>query len=660
MPDWKKTNLAHKTTRWFATPRRLAVIVEKVTLAQNARQIIRYGPALAGAYDAAGNPTRAAQGFARSCGVAVSGLEKQQTDKGSCLVFKTLEQGMTTKKLLPDIINKALARLPVPKRMRWADGDTQFVRPVHWSVVMLGRESVPCTLLGTQSGNESYGHRFHHPAPLKLTSPAAYVKKLQGKAYVMADFEERKAVIRKLVQEAGTRAGGWAHIEEPLLDEVTSLVEWPTVIVGSFEEKFLQLPREVLIASMQDHQKYFAVTDRAGKRLLNHFITIANIDSKAPEAIKLGNEKVIRPRLGDAEFFWRRDCRRSLADYGKNLHTVIFQRQLGTLADKTERVKKLSVAIARELGANEELAQRAAALAKCDLLTEMVGEFPKLQGVMGRYYARASNEAAEVAQALDEQYMPRFAGDAVPISTSGTILAVADKLDTLVGLFGTGQQPTGSKDPFALRRAALGIIRILIESKLDLPLPELLDAAFAVYDEKIAAVHTELEAFLFERLSGHLRNMAYSSLEIDSVLCLRPARIHLVPQQLEAVRAFATLPEAATLIAANKRVANILKQAETKGESFADLSVNALQEEAEKALFATLQSTADKAHSLFNHGDFSGYLKSFAALKEPVDLFFDTIMVMTDDLMLRKNRLALLFELRLAMNRVADISRLSA
>ena len=656
----EKNNLLHKSYYWFATPRRLAVIVERLIAQQKDQEITRRGPAVAAAYDADGNPTKAALGFAGSCGVEVSELETEESDKGSWLAFRSVEKGQATSELLPDIITSALASLPIPKRMRWADSDAQFVRPVHWSIVILGRDIVPCELLGTQSSNESRGHRFHYPKPLKITSPASYLKKLKDKAYVIADFEERKELIRSMVTDAGEKLGGKAHIEDALLEEVTSLVEWPVVITGSFEQKFLKLPKEVLISSMQDHQKYFAVTNDSGQQLLNHFITIANLDSTDPDEIRRGNEKVIRPRLSDAEFFWQRDCRQPLIDFAEAQKEVIFQKQLGTLADKTERVKKLSAEIAVKLKANKEFAVRAATLAKCDLFTEMVGEFPELQGIMGRYYAIESNEAEEIAQALDEQYMPRFAGDELPACETGKILAIADKLDTLVGLFGIGQQPTGTKDPFALRRATLGIIRILIENKIEISLHDLVNLAFEVYDKKISDAHTDVETFIFDRLAGHMKSLGYSTVEVDSVLCLRPDTLYRVPEQLEAVRAFSALTEAESLVAANKRVDNILKQAASKGESFTHVDFDKLKEPVEQQLYTTLQDTSERALVLFEQGDFAEYLKSFAVLKEPVDLFFDTIMVMAEDPEIRANRLALLADLRKAMNKVADISRLQS
>lgn len=653
----EKLDLSHGDYQWFATPRRLAVIVNKLVLRQQDHEQIKRGPALKAAYDDEGKPSKALEGFARSCNAGVKELETKETDKGSWLIFRSLVKGQATADLLPQIIDTALARLPIPKRMRWGDGDVEFVRPVHWSIVLLGREIIPCKILNTQSGNETRGHRFHHPKTLKITSASAYVKKLKEKAYVIVDFSERKELIRTMVNNEAIKHGYSAHIDPDLLDEVTSLVEWPVAITGSFDKEFLHLPREVLLATMQDHQKYFPITDSNGQLLAN-FITISNIESKFTDEIKKGNERVIRPRLSDATFFWQRDCAKPLADYSNGLKGVIYQKKLGTLYDKTDRLIKLSVFIASELGLKHDVVERAASLAKCDLLTDMVGEFPELQGTMGKYYALRSNETEELAKAIEEQYLPRHAGDCLPESDAGKILAIADKMDILSGHFGIGQEPTGDKDPFGLRRAALGVIRILIEGQVAIPLKILVDGSFSVFDIKIAATNTEVENFIYNRLSGYMKNLGFSALEVESVICKWPQKIHLVPQLLEAVRAFSKLPQAESLVAANKRVVNILKQAETNGESFVNANLEILEENSERELFKILSETSRNAIKLLNDEDFTGYLKSFAILKEPIDNFFDSVMVMVEDDSLRENRLALLTDLRDAMNKVADISRL--
>ena len=654
-----KQNLAHGEYHWFATPRRLAVIVTKLVLQQADHESVRRGPALAAAYDAAGKPTRALEGFARSCQAQITDLETETTDKGSWVVFRSTVTGQDSAALLPDIILAALASLPIPRRMRWGDSDAEFVRPVHWLVVMLGRDVVPCNIMNCDSGNETRGHRFHHPKPLKLSSAGNYLKKLREKGYVIADFNDRKESIRAQIDAQAEKSDCKALVDPDLLDEVTSLVEWPVAITGTFDEEFLQLPDEVLLATLQEHQKYFSVAD-SNNKLTARFITIANIESTDQEEVKKGNERVIRPRLNDAAFFWRRDSARPLADYRPELEHVVYQQKLGTLADKTERLQKLAVFIASELELEPDKVERAALLAKCDLLTDMVGEFPRLQGTMGKYYALHSGEPHEVAVAIEEQYLPRQSGGSLPETTAGWVLSIADKLDTLAGLFGTGQQPSGDKDPFGLRRAALGIIHIFIEYELAIPLNKLVDAAFANFNQTIGDACTEVEAFIFDRLAGHLKSIGYTALEVDAVLSLRPMKINNIIRQLDAVHEFTRLPEAESLVAANKRVANILKQAESRGESFIKISPDALQEPEEQELFNILKETAEEADLLFTEGDFTGYLKCFAVLKEPVDTFFDAVMVMVEDDTLRSNRLALLRDLRNAMNKVADISRLQA
>ena len=524
---------------------------------------------------------------------------------------------------------------------------------------MLGREVVPCNIMNCGAGNETRGHRFQYPKPLKLSSAANYLKKLREKGYVIADFNERKESIRTQIDAEAVKSDCKALVDPDLLDEVTSLVEWPVAITGTFDEQFLALPDEVLLATLQEHQKYFPVAD-SNNKLTARFITIANIESTNPDEVKRGNERVIRPRLNDAAFFWRRDSAKPLAEYQSELEHVVYQQDLGTLAGRTERVRKLAVFIASELELEPDKVERAALLAKCDLLTDMVGEFPRLQGIMGKYYALHSGEPHEVAVAIEEQYMPRQSGGALPETTTGWILSIADKLDTLAGLFGTGQQPSGAKDPFGLRRAALGIIHIFIEYELPIPLNKLVDAAFSNFNKTIGDAHTDVMTFIFDRMAGHLKSIGYTALEVDAVLSLGPVRIDYIIRQLDAVHEFNQLPEAESLVAANKRVANILKQAEAKGESFVNASVDELQETAEKDLLNIVKETSEDADLLFQQGDFTGYLKCFAVLKEPVDTFFDSVMVMVEDDALRRNRLALLRDLRDAMNKVADIARLQA
>lgn len=471
-----KAELKFSAINAYASPRRLAVVVNDVDVRQQDRLVERRGPAIKAAFDEDGNATRALQGFAKSCGVTVDDLEKMETEKGAWLVYKQQQIGAETVELIADILQQALNGLPIPKRMRWGELPGEFVRPVHWLVLLFGDEIVPVELLGVTSGRDSYGHRFHHPEAIRIQSAQTYVPQLETEGHVVVDMIKRREAIHGQVLELATKLGGEAVINTELLDEVTGLVEWPVALSGSYDKSFLELPAEALISSMEEHQKYFAVRDKNGE-LLPYFITICNIESRDPAQVVAGNERVILPRLSDSAFFWKTDRKKPLADRQEQLKTIVFQNKLGSVFDKSNRVAKLAAAISSKIGGDAALAERAALLAKCDLVTEMVGEFPDLQGIMGRYYARLDGEHDEVAEALDEQYLPRFAGDKLPQTKSGQAVSLAEKLDTLVGLFGIGQPPTGVKDPFALRRAALGVLRIVIENDLDLDLAELLDLA---------------------------------------------------------------------------------------------------------------------------------------------------------------------------------------
>jgi glycyl-tRNA synthetase beta chain len=657
-----KHNLAHASHLWHATPRRLAVVVSKLVLQQPDRPLTRRGPAVAAAYDAAGRPTKALEGFARACGVDIQSLQTETTEKGNWVIFRGHERGQATVDLLPGIIHSALARLPVPRRMRWGDGDAEFIRPVHWCVVLLGRDVVPCSLLNTLSGNLSHGHRFHRPKPLKITSPNNYLNLLRTKGMVIADFGERRELIRRQVDDAAAALGCSAHIDPDLLDEVTALVEWPVALTGSFDRQFLELPEEVLLATLQDHQKYFPLIDNHG-RLTPHFVAIANIESRDPAAVKQGNERVIRPRLNDAAFFWRRDRARPLADYREGLRNVIYQKNLGTLEDKTQRLRKLSIFIASELGLRHDVVERAVLLAKCDLLTDMVGEFPSLQGHMGRHYALVSGESADVADAIRDQYLPRYSGDRLPAGSAGQILAIADKLDVLVGSFAIGLIPTGEKDPFGLRRAALGCLRILIECGLDLDLETSLIFAAEIFDKTInanAAVD-QVFNFMMERLRNYMLDTGdYAAEMFDAVLARRPTRPIDFHARLAAVKTFAALPEAASLAAANKRIQNILRQA---GGGDADkftpaIDTVALTEPAERNLAIQLREITGVVRPLIDARDYTEALKHLSRLRDGVDLFFDRILVMVDDEPLRLARLRLLAGLRHEFHQIADISRL--
>ena len=645
------------TVHSYAAPRRLAIWIEQLASAQPDREQIRRGPALTAAFDGEGNPTPGAKGFARSCGVEVEQLEKLETDKGAWLIHRGLERGRETATLIPDLVDQALGQLPIPKRMRWGAGTAEFVRPVHWVVLLFGDTVIDTEILGVKSGRETRGHRFHHPQPIYIGEPAAYAPLLETEGRVMADFATRREAIRGQVIEAGVANGGRALIDPGLLDEVTALVEWPVAVVGDFETRFLDVPSEALISTMQDNQKYFPVVDAQGK-LLPHFITIANVVSRDPHQVKAGNERVVRPRLTDAAFFWNQDRKQRLETRSDKLSGMVFQSKLGTLLDKQKRVAQLAGRIADLIGGNRQLAERAALLAKCDLLTQMVFEFPELQGVMGRYYAQHDGEPAEVAQALDEQYRPRFAGDALPATTTGQALAIADRLDTLVGIFAIGQPPTGDKDPFALRRAALGLLRILIEGQRDLDLADLLEGAAAGFPAALkanAAIEPVFD-FMMERLRAYYTDAGIAPEVFEAVRVQRPTRPLDFHARLHAVTEFRALPEAESLAAANKRIGNILRKTDEAIPTTVDAA--RLIDTTELDLANALDTLRADVAEQFDCGDYTEGLRRLAALREPVDRFFDNVMVMTEDADLRANRLALLQQLQGLFLRVADLSRL--
>ncbi len=643
----------------YAAPRRLAVLIKDVEEAQADRDVEKRGPAVKAAYDKDGNPTKAAQGFARGCGVEVSELETMSTDKGEWLVFRVQEKGRKTAELLPDMVDQSLAKLPIPKRMRWGDSEAEFVRPVHWVVMLFGHEVVEAEILGVKSGRDSRGHRFHHPEVINLQEPQDYVHRLKSPGYVMVDREERTRLIQQQAEATAQQLGGKAIINEDLLKEVTALVEWPVAVAGDFDKEFLDVPAESLVSSMQDHQKYFPVVDEQGA-LMPHFITISNIESKDVSKVKDGNERVIRPRLGDAKFFWEQDSKKKLESHIESLDKVVFQAKLGTLGDKSRRVANIAEAIANELGENAEYAKRAGLLSKCDLMTEMVFEFTDLQGIMGRYYALNDGEPAEVADALDEQYMPRFAGDQLPAGKTGQILSLADKLDTLLGIFAIGQKPSGEKDPFALRRAALGVLRILIECQLDLDLQSLLAHAAKNYaaDIKAEAAIDDVIGFMLDRLKVYYTSQQISVDVYDAVLALRPTRPVDFDRRVHAVNEFRQLDAAESLAAANKRIGNILKKIE--GDLPQLISIDLLQEKAEQKLNDELQSMSSEVSPMLDAGDYASALKQLAALREPVDDFFDHVMVMAEDELLKNNRIALLNQLHGLFIRAADLSRLQS
>lgn len=651
-----RLNLSHGGCTWYATPRRLAILVKMLAPAQPDREIVRRGPALSAAFDKSGSPTPAAEGFARSCGVKLASLGRDETDKGAWLVYRGREKGKATVKLVEEVISIALQRLPVARRMRWGAGEVEFVRPVHWLVVMFGGDVVPCSVLGVKAQKRTRGHRFHHPRPITLSGPGSYVSTLAKRGRVLVDFQERRKVIEEQVLRAGKAAGGRALIESALLDEVTALVEWPVAITGSFERRFLDLPREVLIAAMQEHQRYFPVARKSTDSLLPHFIVVSNIESREPAQVRQGNERVIRPRLADATFFWERDRRRPLSAYSQELSGVVFEQQLGSLLDKSRRVARLATFMAKQLGIPEKDARRAAELAKCDLLTEVVGEFPQLQGVMGRYHAQQDGEPESVATALEEQYMPRFAGDALPSGAVGRILSMADRLDSIVGIFAIDQAPTGEKDPFGLRRSALGCLRILIECELDLDLHECLKHAAAGFSEDVPAAGRveSVFDFMMERLRRYYLDAGTRSDVFDAVLARRPTRPRDFNLRVHAVTEFTRLPEAQSLAAANKRIRNILRQA--GGAPRERFLPDLLKEPAERDLAGAMVTAAGTVQPLFGRSDYKAALARLAKLRPAVDAFFDQVMVMCEDEALRRNRLALLNELSELFLMSADIS----
>jgi glycyl-tRNA synthetase beta chain len=641
----------------YATPRRLALLVRELPTAQPDREAVRRGPALSAAFDEEGNPTKAASGFARSCGVAVEQLDQLETERGSWLAFRAVQRGQITAELIPDVVRKALAALPIPKRMRWGERTDEFVRPVHWVVLLFGDEVIRAEILGITADRYTRGHRFHHPEPIFLAEPQAYLPLLETEGQVLADYATRREAVRAQVMEQAKLLDGRALIDEALLDEVTALVEWPVALSGRFDEGFLEVPPEALISSMQDHQKYFPVVDKEG-RLLPHFITVANLVSKDPAQIRAGNERVIRPRLADAAFFWNQDRKQTLEQRSEGLRHMVFEKRLGTLFDKQQRVAVLAGTIADAIDGDRDHARRAALLCKCDLLTSMVFEFPELQGVMGRYYALHDGEPPAVAEAIREHYLPRFAGDALPVTPAGQALALADRLDSLVGIFAIGQQPSGDKDPFALRRAALGTVRICIERRLDLDLERALEAAADTFETGVnaqAVIPTVLD-YVVERLRGYYQEAGVEADLVEAVLTTRPTRPLDVERRIQACRVFRDLPEAASLAAANKRISNILKKWNRPVPGTVD--PRRLADAAEKQLAERLAHMSATVAPLMEAGDYTRALIQLAGLKDPVDAFFDNVMVMVDDEGLRDNRLALLQNLGNLFLRVADLSRL--
>ena len=652
--ELNQAGLSFDKIEWFAAPRRLAVKVVNLATQQPGKEIEKRGPAVSAAFDAEGKPTKAAEGWARGCGITVEQAERIATDKGEWLVHRAKIEGQPTKNLLNDIVANALAKLPIPKPMRWADKTVQFIRPVHTVTMLLGDELIEGEILGVASARTIRGHRFLGEKEFEIQHADQYPQLLREKGSVVADFNERKAEILAKSQAKATALGGVADIEESLLEEVTSLVEYPNVLAAKFEERFLAVPAEALVYTMKGDQKYFPIYDKDGK-LLPHFIFVPNINPEDPTAIIEGNEKVVRPRLTDAEFFFKTDLKQKLVDRLPRLETVLFQQQLGTLKDKTDRIEQLAGEIAKQIGADEAKAKRAGLLSKCDLMTNMVFEFTDTQGVMGMHYARHDGEDEEVAVALNEQYMPRFAGDELPKSLVASAVALADKFDTLTGIFGIGQAPKGSADPFALRRAALGALRIIVEKNLPLDLEDLVKKSAALFGDKLTNqnVVADVVDFMLGRFRAWYQDEGIAVDVIQAVLARRPTRPADFDARVRAVSHFRTLDSAEALAAANKRVSNILAKADA---AIGEINLTACVEPAEKALAEAVLALRTEVQPLIAQGDYTAVLDKLANLRAPVDSFFDNVMVNAEDPALRQNRLAILNTLQDLFLQVADIS----
>lgn len=653
-----RAGIAHGDVRSFAAPRRLGVLIHDVNDTQPGQNITRRGPAVSAAVDAQGNPSAALQGFARSCGVAVSDLTTVKTDKGEWYLYETVQAGAKTCDLLPSLLSDAVAGLPIAKPMRWGAGDTEFARPVHWVVLLFGQEVIPARILGVEAGRQTRGHRYHHPDFLVIASPRDYESQLAD-AQVVADFGKRRQLIVDQIGQLTQGQGKLAVMPEELVDEVTSIVEWPVALVANFDKAFLEVPAEVLIAAMQSHQKSFALRNEQGQ-LLPQFITIANIASSNPEQVIAGNESVMHARLSDAAFFYHQDKKQPLSALTEATTRVMFQQKLGTLADKTARMQAFLARFANELDINPEQAQRAALLSKCDLMTGMVGEFPELQGLMGYYYALADGEPMEVAVALNEQYKPRFAADSLPDSSLGMAMSLADRLDTLVGTFMIGQKPTGAKDPFKLRRHALAVVRMLISSQVQLNLSTLVQQTRSIYGGSLAgddAVLDELRQFVLERLQSWYQGQGIGVDMVNAVRARQDDWLLDLDKRLHALRDFVKLPEAQALSAACKRVNNLLQHAAVSFDH-PEVDESRLVEASEKSLLEQLRTVGDRVAVLHEKGQYGDVLAQLASLRDPVDTFFDQVMVMVDDLALRENRLKLLSKLQGLLQGVADISLL--
>jgi glycyl-tRNA synthetase beta chain len=643
-----------------ASPRRLSAIAVKTARRQPDRTVEKKGPPVKVAFDDAGAPTPAETAFAEKCGVGIDKLSRAKTDKGEWLVFSALEKGRKSHELVPEIVAQAVRDLPIARRMRWGSSDTEFVRPVHWLVMMHGKDLIEGSVLGVQSGNVTRGHRFMAPGDIRISEASKYLAELEAEGFVVADFAARRQKVVNGVKSAAKDAGGNAVASDDLYDEVTALTEWPVAMTGQFDAAFLALPREVITATLSGHQRYFPVEDKQGN-LLPVFAVVANLESKEPGKVRAGNERVVAPRLADAAFFWETDRQTPLSERQEGLQNVVYQKGLGSIADKSVRISRLAMVVCSQLGVESDDAERAATLSKCDLQTGMVGEFPELQGTIGSYYAQEDGEPIEVCLAIGEQYLPRFAGDELPEGAAGQAVAIADRLDTIAGILALGRKPTGNSDPFGLRRAALGVVRIIIERGLELDLPALIAVALnqqPVKGAEAPALADEMYEFIIDRMrSWYLDRRSVTPQMFEAVRVRRPPSLADFDQRLVAVSAFVRLDAADSLAAANKRIANILRKAETKGKL--RLDPKKLSEDAESALHDAMLSASDSIAPLMRKRAYADALTQLAKLRDPVDKFFDDVMVMTDDKALRQNRLALLSDLRDLFLDIADISRLS-
>lgn len=651
-------NIAHDEVTWYAAPRRLALKIANLATSQPDREVEKRGPAISAAFGADGQPTKAAEGWARGCGITVAQAERLTTDKGEWLLYRAQMKGQAVSELLIDMVSRSLSKLPIPKLMRWGNNETQFVRPVHTVTLLLGSDVIEGEILGIKSGRTIRGHRFMGEAEFTIDTADQYPTTLRERGKVVADYEERKAIIKAGAEKAAQALGGIADLTNSLLEEVASLVEWPVVLTAKFEEKFLEVPSEALVYTMKGDQKYFPVYDNAGN-LMPNFIFVTNIESSDPQQIISGNEKVVRPRLADAEFFFKTDRKQRLEDNLPRLETVLFQKQLGTLRDKTNRLEALSGWIASKIGADVNHATRAGLLAKCDLMTNMVFEFTDTQGVMGMHYARHDGESEDVALALKEQYQPRFAGDELPSTDVSAALALAEKMDTLAGIFGIGQHPKGDKDPFALRRAALGVLRIIVEKGYQLDLVEMTQEAARLYGDKLTNenVVNDVVEFMLGRFRSWYQELGYSIDTIQAVLARRPTQPADFDARVKAVTHFRSLEEAQALAAANKRVSNILSKSDEKLADSVLASVLKMPEEVKLATHVVVLQ--DKLAPMFAERNYQEALVELASLREVVDEFFANVMVMDEDQAVRVNRLTLLSQLRELFLKVADISLLN-